>query len=102
MIKDLEAHSMKEDVIAGVATNVIAIADDVAPCAMAESPREVVHRMQLLLNIVEDHGVQNHMEFGKDKCKLLIAADLVNSTLLKHFCRTTRNSDFLWSSCKTN
>ena len=33
-----------------------------------------MHRMQLLLNIVEVHGVQNHMEFGKDKCELLIAA----------------------------
>ena len=49
--------SMKEDVIASVATNVIAIADDFAPCAMVESPREVVHRMQLLFNSVEDHGV---------------------------------------------
>ena len=74
MIKDLEAHSNKEDFIAGVATNVIVIADDVAPCTMAESPREVIHRMQLLLNIVEVHGDQNHMEFGKDKCKLMITA----------------------------
>ena len=74
MIKDLEANCNKEDFIAGMPTNVIVIADDVAPCAMAESPREVVHRMQLLLNIVEDHGVQNHMEFGTDKCKLLISA----------------------------
>ena len=30
--------------------------------------------MQLLLNIVEDQGIQHHMEFGTDKCKLLIAA----------------------------
>ena len=74
MIKDLEANCMKEDFIDGVPTNVTVIADDVAPCAMAENPREVVHRMQLLLNIVEVHGVQNHMEFGTEKCKLLITA----------------------------
>ena len=30
--------------------------------------------MQLLLNIVEDHGIQNHIQFGTDKCKLLISA----------------------------
>ena len=31
MLKDLEEHSVAEDIIAGVATNVIAVADDVAP-----------------------------------------------------------------------
>jgi hypothetical protein len=51
--------------MANVGANVIAIADDVAPCAAADNPREVIHRMQLLLNIVEDHGT--------DKCKLLIS-----------------------------
>ena len=30
--------------------------------------------MQLFLNIVEVHGIQNHMKFGKVKCELLIAA----------------------------
>ena len=30
--------------------------------------------MQLLLNIVECHGTQLHMEFGVSKCKLLITA----------------------------
>jgi hypothetical protein len=74
MIKDLEDHGVKEDIIAGSVTNVIAVADDVAPCAIADNPREVLHRMQILLNVVEVHGVQNHMEFGKDKCELLIAA----------------------------
>ena len=74
MLKDLEEHSVNEDIIAGTVTNVIAVADDVAPCAVADNPRDVIHRMQILLNIVEVHGVQNHMEFGKDKCELLIAA----------------------------
>ena len=31
MIKELEHHSVKEDIIAGSVTNVIAVADDVAP-----------------------------------------------------------------------
>ena len=53
MIKELEQHSVKEDIIAGSVTNVIAVADDVAPCAIAENPREVIHRMQLLLNVVK-------------------------------------------------
>ena len=30
--------------------------------------------MQLLLNIVECHGSQLHLEFGVSKCKLLITA----------------------------
>ena len=30
--------------------------------------------MQHLLNVVEDHGTQLHMRFGKEKCKLLISA----------------------------
>ena len=29
--------------------------------------------MQDLLSVVEDHGTQLHMKFGKDKCKLLIS-----------------------------
>ena len=72
MIEDLKENCKKDEFIAGVATNVIVIADDVAPCTTAETPREVVHNIQLLLNIVEDHGTENHMEFGTDKCKLLI------------------------------
>ena len=74
MIEDLESHNHKEDLMAGSVINVIAIADDVAPCAIAENPREAIQRMQLLLNIVEDNGTQNHIEFGVDKCKLLICA----------------------------
>ena len=60
--------------IAGAETNVIAIADDVAPCATGDDPRDALHKMQLLLNVVENQGTQHHMEFGTDKCKLLIAA----------------------------
>ena len=43
--------------------------------------------MQLLLNIADDHGTQNHIQFGTDKCKLLICARPGNiravETLLK-------------------
>ena len=74
MIKDLEGHCMSEDITENRATNVIAIADDVAPCVTAENPREVLHRMQIMLNIVENHGTQSQIKFGKSKCKLLITA----------------------------
>ena len=53
MIKEIEANAREEDLIAGVATNVIAVADDVTPCAIGETPREALYRMQILLNIVE-------------------------------------------------
>ena len=56
MIEDLESHNHKEDLMAGSVTNVIAIADDVAPFTTAENPREAIHMMQMLLNIVEDMG----------------------------------------------
>jgi hypothetical protein len=42
--------------------------------ALADDPLDVLHKMQLLLNIVECHGSQLHMEFGVSKCKLLITA----------------------------
>ena len=74
MIAELEEHGVKEDIISGAVTNVIAVADDVAPCATADTPREVLHRMQTLLNVVEVHWIQNHIELGKDKCERLIAA----------------------------
>ena len=74
MIKDLERHGDEKDIIAGTITNVIAVADDVAPCAVGDQPRDVLHRMQILLNVVEVHGIQSHMEFGKAKCELLICA----------------------------
>ena len=74
MIKDLERHGDEKDTIAGSITNVIAVADDVAPCAVGDQPRCVLHRMQILLNVVEVHATQCHMEFGKAKCELLICA----------------------------
>ena len=64
-MENVKAHCREEDFIADGPTN--AIADNVAPCAMAENQRKVVHRMQLLLNIVEVHGIQSHMEIGRDK-----------------------------------
>ena len=48
--------------------------NDVAPCATAEKPKDAIHSMQLLHNILEDHGTQTHIEFGTAKCKLLISA----------------------------
>ena len=65
-IKEIEDNA---DFIAGAVPNVILVADDVVPCAVVETPREAFHRMQILLNIVEVHGTQNHMEVGKDKCE---------------------------------
>ena len=73
MIEQLEQCAKEQDIIAGVPTSCVAIADDVAPCATASHPRDAIHQMQLLLNIVEDHGTQLHMKFGADKCKLLIS-----------------------------
>ena len=78
MIQDIELHSQSSDYMANLGTNVIAIADDVAPCAAASNPQEVIHRMQLLLNTVEEHGIQNHIEFGTDKCKLLPALEFTS------------------------
>ena len=60
--------------MAGHPTSVVALADDLAPTVMDSSTRDVLHKMQLLLNIVESHGNQLHMEFGENKCKLLITA----------------------------
>ena len=60
--------------MAGHPTSVVALADDCAPTVTDADPRTVLHKMQLLLNIVECHGSQLHMEFGVSKCKLLITA----------------------------
>ena len=64
----------EDDFISGVPTTVVAVADDVAPTITANTPREAIHKMQILLNIVETHGTQLHMKFGVEKCKLLISA----------------------------
>ena len=73
MIKQLEDAGTECDKISGISTSCVAVADDVAPCATADHPRDALHSMQDLLSVVEDHGTQLHMKFGKDKCKLLIS-----------------------------
>ena len=74
VIKQLEEAALETGRISGISTSCVAVADDVAPCSTADHPRDALHSMQLLLNIVEDHGTQLHMKFGKDECKLLISA----------------------------
>ena len=74
MIQQLEEEATENDKISGIPTSCVAVADDVAPCTTAEHPRDALHSMQHLLNVVEDHGNQLHMKFGKDKCRLLISA----------------------------
>jgi hypothetical protein len=73
MVSQLEQYASEPDTISGIATSCVAVADDVAPCATANHPRDAIHQMQILLNVVEDHGTQLHMKFGTDKCKLLIS-----------------------------
>ena len=67
MISQLEQCAKETDIISGVSTTCVAVVDDVAPCATADHPRDALHQMQHLLNIVEDHGTQLHMKFGSDK-----------------------------------
>ena len=74
MVRDLELACTKSDMMAGHPTSVVALADDCAPTVTDSDPRDVLHKMQILLNIVESHGRQLHMEFGVSKCKLLITA----------------------------
>ena len=74
MVRELELACPETDFMAGHPTSVVALADDCAPTVTDAEPREVLHKMQLLLNIVECHGSQLHMEFGVSKCKLLITA----------------------------
>ena len=73
MVTQLENEAFETDKIFGISTSCIAVADDVAPCATSDHPRDALHHMQHLLSVVEDHGTQLHMKFGKDKCKLLIS-----------------------------
>ena len=72
MVRQLEQYASEPDTISGIATSCVAVADDVAPCATANHPRDAIHQMQILLNVVEDHGTL-HMKFGTDKCKLMIS-----------------------------
>ena len=74
MIQQLEKAATEWDIICGISTSCVAVADDVAPCAIAANPRDALHQMQHLLSIEKDHGTQLHMKFGHDKCKLFISA----------------------------
>ena len=71
MISQLEKYVGQPEIISGVPTSCVAVVDDVATCAYAtaDHPRDAIHQMQILLNIVEDHGTQHKMEFGTDNCK---------------------------------
>ena len=73
MIKSIEDACTESDLVSNFPTNCVAVADDVAPTVTADTPREALHKMQILLNIVEAHGEQLYMSFGVDKCKLLIS-----------------------------
>ena len=73
MIKDIESACTESDMVSNLPTNCITVADDVAPTVTGDSPREALHKLQILLNIVEAHGEQLFMSFGIDKCKLLIS-----------------------------
>ena len=62
------------DVIAGHPTTVVAVADDTAPSTRDVLPRRALSHMQVLLYAVEDHAKQLHIEFGVEKCQLLVSA----------------------------
>ena len=74
MVRDLEQACTNTDMVAGHSTSVVALADDLSPTVTDSDPRDVLHKMQIMLNIVEIHGSQLHMKFGISKCKLLISA----------------------------
>ena len=73
MIKDLENACTESDMVSNLPTNCVTVADDVASTVTGDSPREALHKLQTLVNIVEAHGEQLYMSFGVDKCKLLIS-----------------------------
>ena len=73
MIKDIENACTESDMVENLSTNCVTVADDVAPTVTGDSPREALHKLQILLNIVEAHGEQLFMSFGVEKCKLLIS-----------------------------
>ena len=73
MIKNIEDSCTESDLVSNIPTNCVAVADDVAPTVTGDTPREALHKMQILLNIVQAHGEQLYMSFGVDNCKLLIS-----------------------------
>ena len=62
------------DTISGHSMSVVAVADDTAPSSRHLFPRSAISHMQVLLYAVEDHARQLHIEFGVEKCQLLITA----------------------------
>ena len=62
------------DTIAGHSATVVAVADDTAPSTRDPVPRRALSHMQVLLYAVEEHAKQLHIEFGVEKCQLLVTA----------------------------
>ena len=62
------------DTIAGHAATVVAVADDTAPSTHDLVPRRALSHMQVLLYAVEADAKQLHVEFGVQKCQLLVTA----------------------------
>ena len=62
------------DTIAGHAATVVAVADDTAPSTHDLVPRRALSHMQVLLYAVESDAKQLHVEFGVQKCQLLVTA----------------------------
>ena len=73
MVSDLEKNCV-DDRMSGHPSGVVAVANDVAPTSRGTNPREALHNLQNLLHIVEDWGNQLHIQFGVDKCQLLVTA----------------------------
>ena len=87
MIRNIEEACTESDLVSRIPTNCVAVADDVAPTITADTPREALHKMQTLLNIVEAHGEQLYMSFGVDKCKLLISGRQRKITAVENLLR---------------
>ena len=50
------------------------VADDTAPSSSDSNVRKAISQFQVLLYAAEDEGKQLHIDFGADKCQLLITA----------------------------
>jgi hypothetical protein len=49
MIKDIEGACTDSDRVSNLPTNCVAVAEDVAPTVTEDSPREALHKLQILL-----------------------------------------------------
>ena len=56
MIEDLESACTESGRVSNLPTNCVAVADDVAHTVTADNPTEALHKLHILLNIVEAHG----------------------------------------------